>query len=419
MALPDQATIRPILLQVLAELGGRARPAALYPLVTARFPDIQPEDLAAVLQDGRTNRWRNRIQWVRQDLVLAGVIDAAERGVWQLTARGHDLARRGATPQDLAPPATASRRLATVPAGTAAERPAPADVPVAPLAPVPPVVSILQPTSESLAQELQRAGSDSKDPNRLERAVAEVFRFLGFAAEWIGGAGKTDVLLSAPLGIRRYSVVVDAKSTARAKVADSQVDWLAIRTHREQEHAQYACVVGTGFAGGQLYVRAQEFQVALLTTDALAEVVRLHGEMPLTLSELKALFLAVPLATEAVPQLRAAARERRRKRLLIERLLTHIDNFNQAQPDIVLAKPETLLASILAERNIDLLGTTLEDVRRTLLLLETTGVISAANGDGYVSETSIAGAHQLLAAFATAGETESATATPVKTTRPS
>ena len=101
--------------------------------------------------------------------------------------------------------------------------------------------------------------------------------------------------------------------------------------------------------------------------------------------------------------------ERRRKRLLIGRLLSHIDNFNQAQPDIVLAKPETLLASILGERNPDLLGTTLEDVRRTLSLLETTGVISAVNGEGYVSETSTDGARQLLAAFAVSPEGEEVT----------
>jgi hypothetical protein len=62
--------------------------------------------------------------------------------------------------------------------------------------------------------------------------------------------------------------------------------------------------------------------------------------------------------------------------------------------------PDSPLASILSERNPDLLGTTLDDVRRTLSLLETAGVVTAATGDGYVSETSTAGAQQLLAAFA-------------------
>jgi hypothetical protein len=74
--------------------------------------------------------------------------------------------------------------------------------------------------------------------------------------------------------------------------------------------------------------------------------------------------------------------------------------FNETQLDIVLAKPGTLLASILGEHNPDLLRTTLDDVRRTISLLETAAIISAANGDGYVFNTSKARARQLLAAFA-------------------
>src|SRR5215211_5537332 len=104
MALPPQPLIRPVLLRVVAELGGRARPREVYPLVTRHFPDIQPEDLTAVLQDGRTNLWTNRIQWARQDLVLAGVLDPTERGIWALTPKGRALAEGGATATDLAAP---------------------------------------------------------------------------------------------------------------------------------------------------------------------------------------------------------------------------------------------------------------------------------------------------------------------------
>jgi hypothetical protein len=366
-----------------------------------------------VLSDGHTNRWQNRIQWARQDLVLLGLLDASERGVWKLTPQGQELAEQGVSDQYLtqakAQREMAARRARVAPAEPAApdEVPAPAeDGPAETLADQAGLDTALKSHPESLVQELQGAAIDSKDPNRLERAVAEAFRFLGFSVEWIGGAGRTDVLLRAPLGIRRYGVVVDAKSTARSKVTDGQVDWLSIRTHREQERAQYACLVGLDFAGGQLLTRAVEFEVALLTIGELGEVVALHGETPLTLAEIRPIFLASPAAKDALPQVRAAARERRRKRLLIVRLLTHIDNFNQAQPDIVLAKPETLLASILGERNPDLLGTTLEDVRRALSLLETIGAISAINGEGYVSDTSIDGALQLLAAFGTPSEAE-------------
>jgi hypothetical protein len=411
MSLPAQRLVVPVLLQALAELGGRARPSDVYPLVTRAFPDIQPEDLTTVLQDGRTNRWLNLIQWSRQRLVLLQLIDASERGVWKLTPKGESAAAEHVSVEDLA------RAWAAYQAERArSKRPDPAQAAVAHLAEAPELaagegendtgarpatVAVLQSRPELLVGALQAASNDSKDPNRLERAVAEAFGFLGFGVEWLGGAGRTDVLLRAPLGIRRYSVVVDAKSTARDRVTDGQVDWLSIRTHREQERAQYACLIGIDFAGGQLLTRAAEFEVALLTVGDLGEIITLHGETPLTLGEIRPIFLSTPATKAALPQIRAAARERRRRRLLIVRLLTHIDNFNQAQPDIVLAKPETLLASILGERNPDLLGTTLEDVRRTLSLLETIGAISAVNGEGYVSETSVEGTLQLLAAFGT------------------
>lgn len=393
MPLPPQVAVVPVLLRVLYELGGRARPSDVYPRVTERFPEIQAEDLAETLRSG-VNRWINRIQWARQDLVLAGLVDRSERGVWVLTPAGEQLARAGASDAEIIALVRSPGRSAQQPQGKP-DTPAEGDnrvVPPLQFSPVPP-------TSARLIEDLRSAAVDSRDPNRFEQVVAEVFRFLGFETEWIGGPGKTDVLVRAPLGIRRYSVVVDAKSTGRAKVADQQIDWLSIRTHREREHATYACVVGQEFAGGQLNARAQEFQVSLLTVDDLAEIVEIHAETPLTLSELRPVFEPAPTAKAVLPQIRAAAREHRRKRLLLVEILTHIDHFNRTQPDIILAKPETLLASILASRKDDLLGTTLDDVRRSLSLLETLGILSAVNGEGYVSETSREGAKAILTAF--------------------
>lgn len=240
---------------------------------------------------------------------------------------------------------------------------------------------------------------DVYDPTRLERAVADAFRFLGYDAEWIGGPGKTDVLIHAPLGIRRYSVVIDAKVTGRGKVSDQQIDWLSIKTHRERAKADYACVIGPAFAAGHLSSRAEEFRVALLTVEELVELVQIHDATPLTLTELRQLFDPVPLARAVLPQLRAAGRERQRKRRLLVETRRHLDHFNRTQPDLVLAEPEPLFASILATGEDDLRGTTVEDVRRALSLLETLGIVTAINCDGFVSNTSIAGALQLLAAF--------------------
>jgi hypothetical protein len=127
-------------------------------------------------------------------------------------------------------------------------------------------------------------------------------------------------------------------------VTDGQVDWLSIRAHREREHADYACLVGPEFAGGQLTSRAMEFEVTLLTVDELAQIVELHAEMPLTLTELRPLFAAVPSARPSSPAPRRNARAPPPSALDRPPAVAH----RQLQPraaDFVLAKPDTLLAS--------------------------------------------------------------------------
>ena len=66
--LPKQKEVEVPLLEVLIELGGQGRPREVYPLVTRRFPEIREEDLLERTPSG-INRWTNRIQWARQNLV--------------------------------------------------------------------------------------------------------------------------------------------------------------------------------------------------------------------------------------------------------------------------------------------------------------------------------------------------------------
>ena len=117
MALPTQAEVKPVLLDVLAALGGRARPREVYPYVTDRFPQITPEDVSALVGRGRTPQWQNRVQWARQNLVEEGLIDASERGIWQLTPAGEDAARRAAEGSDDAGGAAGDRAGDGVDAG--------------------------------------------------------------------------------------------------------------------------------------------------------------------------------------------------------------------------------------------------------------------------------------------------------------
>lgn len=80
MSLPSKTDIYPVLLKVLDELGGRARPTEVCPRVAQHFPQIQPEELTATLKHGG-NRWHSRIHWVRLHLARAGLIDPSTRGV--------------------------------------------------------------------------------------------------------------------------------------------------------------------------------------------------------------------------------------------------------------------------------------------------------------------------------------------------
>ncbi len=85
--IPTQAEIEVPLLEVLVALGGESRPKNLYPLVTARFPQLTPEDLGVRLKHGES-RWINKIQWARQALVTAGDMASPQRGVWAITDQG-------------------------------------------------------------------------------------------------------------------------------------------------------------------------------------------------------------------------------------------------------------------------------------------------------------------------------------------
>lgn len=395
MTLPTQTEVRPILLKVLFELSGRARPRDVYPRVTAAFPDITPEDLLVVLADGRTNRWRNRIQWARQDLVLADIIDRSERGWWKLTQHGAILAERGASAGDLAPGTPQPK--SPEPSADVASR----SDSVACVGDDAPPMEVVASQPERLQQELAAAAVQSQDPDRFERAVGSALSFLGYEVDVIGGAGRTDVLAVAPLGINRYTVVVDAKSSSRGRVSDAHIDWLSIRSHKTAERADFSCVVGPDFASGQLRKRAIEFDTTLLTTSELSGLVKVHAETPLVLTELRPVFESVPLARAVLPQIRAAALDRGRHAHLLSRLVQHIDNLNRAQPDVILAKPKTLLTAVIAQGDPEAAGVTLDDVRKALALLETVGVLQIVNGDGYASQTTVSGARQLLSAFAT------------------
>ena len=375
MTLPSRREIRPVLLRVLHELGGQARRRDAVPAVIAEFPQITDQELTEPQASGRGNKLDNRIAFAREDLKRSGHIGPAERGVWKLTPLGEAAAVEGGPVEDL-------------PDEPEELEPAPDD-------PDPPLVAIVRNDFERSAAELLVAGTDSAHPGRLEQSVAAALALLGFETEVIGGSGNTDVLAVAPLGVDRYTMVVDAKSASSGKVPEHQINWVSLRDFREADRADYVVVVGPDFSSGQLRDRATDFSVCLLTTDELAELVRRQAETPVSLAELRPLFAASPLARAALEVVDAAAERRTRRMRLIERILHTISEYNRLKPDLILATSETLFGSML--RDFDG-NTSIEEIQQTFALLLALGIVRQ-EGNGYVSSTSLGGAQQMLGAL--------------------
>jgi restriction system protein len=85
--LPKQIDIEIPLLNALKKLGGKAKPQDIYAEVTKFFPNLTATDLSEQLVSGG-NRWKNRIQWVRQALVARGELSNAAHGIWEITPKG-------------------------------------------------------------------------------------------------------------------------------------------------------------------------------------------------------------------------------------------------------------------------------------------------------------------------------------------
>lgn len=87
MALPAEKDIRLPLLRVIADAGGELPMLEAVTAVERYFPEITDEDKRLKLKSGSLV-WRNRVQWVRQSLVVQGHLFREPRGVWRITPDG-------------------------------------------------------------------------------------------------------------------------------------------------------------------------------------------------------------------------------------------------------------------------------------------------------------------------------------------
>ena len=142
-----------------------------------------------------------------------------------------------------------------------------------------------------LVAELGSSSTDSSNPNRFEQAVTAAFAFLGFESAWLGGAGKTDVMLDAQLaGDESYRVIVDCKTSASGSVSDQQIDWITLKEHRAKHNADYVAIVAPNPSGNRLFERAVDNGVTVISSDQLAALCRQHAAARLGFVSYRKLF---------------------------------------------------------------------------------------------------------------------------------
>lgn len=144
---------------------------------------------------------------------------------------------------------------------------------------------------ENMITELRLASKDSSNPNRFEKSIRDVFEYLGFKSNLLGGAGKTDVLIQSQTSEKfSYKVAIDAKSTSSGAVSEGLINFNSIEEHRDLHNADYSLIIGCSFQGEKIYERSQKSKVGLLDIDSLESLIREHSIIPLASADYKKIF---------------------------------------------------------------------------------------------------------------------------------
>ncbi len=359
MALPSHKEIEVSLLKEILSAGGEARPRDIYPRMRKHFPCVTDVDLQARLRTGGSV-WTNRIQWARQSLVLKGELYREPRGLWRLTPKGEARAKGESIAGDV---------------GKVESK-----VHAKPAAPPAPLAVVSDPV-DALCERLAKTQKQSSTPKNFEAALAEAFRFLGFVVHQQGKAGETDVLLDTYVGGDSYRVVVDAKATHGDKVGDNQINWLAINQHQQQADAQHAAVVGIGFRGGNLLKWSNQYQVALIQTADLVEIIRMHHRAPFSLLDLRTLFATPGSVQQAMSDLKTVHQGTMRHWQLLLDIVELIDNYNRFNRSGLVATPGSIQLMLYMKIANSSLGEvdpsrvpSTDDVRDAMTFLASRGV---------------------------------------------
>lgn len=141
-----------------------------------------------------------------------------------------------------------------------------------------------------IISELRMASKDSFNPDKFEKVVRDFFALLGFEAEWLGGAGKTDVLLKTTGSpFQSFVVTVDAKTTSSSVVTEGIVDFDTLKEHQKKHGSDYIAIVGRDF-NERLVKRAKEHGVVLFDVDSLEQFLAKHQQAPQKITTYRKVF---------------------------------------------------------------------------------------------------------------------------------
>ncbi len=125
----------------------------------------------------------------------------------------------------------------------------------------------------------------------FEENIANLFRYMGFDANRIGGAGNTDVVVRwKDEEGKLITAIVDGKSKSGGIVTHSDISDVAIETHKEKNDADYVAIVGPGFGGDTIKNHARKKGFSLVTDTELIDIAFKSKELGLSLDEISLLF---------------------------------------------------------------------------------------------------------------------------------
>lgn len=125
----------------------------------------------------------------------------------------------------------------------------------------------------------------------FEENIAALFRYMGFDAARIGGAGNTDVVVRWKDNEGKiHKAIIDAKSKSNGTVSHNDISDVAIETHKEKDDAEYVAIVGPAFTGDTIKNHARKKGFALVTDKELIDIAINSKELGLSLTDIALLF---------------------------------------------------------------------------------------------------------------------------------